>query len=73
VIEDARIASELHERVIETDLAMADRITAEQAEAWSDPELVPALDRVPEVPWYDPRFDADRFELFLIGQAGRML
>jgi len=33
----------------------------------------PALDRVPEVPWYDPRFDADRFELFLIGRASRML
>jgi phosphatidylserine/phosphatidylglycerophosphate/cardiolipin synthase-like enzyme len=73
VVHDARIASELHDRVMETDLELAERITAERAEAWSDPELVPALDRIPSLPWWDPRFDRDRFELFLIGQAGRML
>lgn len=31
------------------------------------------MDQVPELPWWDPRFDADRFELFLIGQAARNL
>ncbi len=73
VIEDPRIAAELHGRVIDTDLRFADRITAAQAEAWADPSLIPAMDRVPELPWWDPRFDADRFELFLIGQASRGL
>ena len=73
ILEDARIARELHERVTGPDLEMAERITADQAAEWSDPALVPALDQVPEVPWWDPRFDPDRFELFLIGQASRML
>jgi phosphatidylserine/phosphatidylglycerophosphate/cardiolipin synthase-like enzyme len=73
VIDDARIASELHQRVTEVDLRMAERVTAAQATAWSDPNLVPRFEDMPRVPWWDPRFDADRFELFLIGQAGGVL
>lgn len=68
VVEDARIAGELHDRVMETDLRMAERVTAEQAEAWADPSIVPLVDDVP-LPWFDPRFDPDRFELFLIRQV----
>jgi putative cardiolipin synthase len=73
VIEDAALASELHGRVMETDLRFADEVTEAQAEAWSDPALLPRIERMPDVPWWDPRFDQDRFELFLIGQAGRVL
>lgn len=73
VIDDARIGAELHDRVMEVDLRMAERITPEQAERWSDPDLVPRFDSMPRVPWWDPRFDADRFELYLIGRAGGML
>ncbi len=73
VVEDEDIATELHDRVLGTDLAFADRITAEQARDWSNPDLIPVVDELPDVPFYDPRFDADRFELFLIGQAEKSL
>jgi putative cardiolipin synthase len=73
VVDHPGIAAELHRRVIETDLEYADRISVRQARAWSDPELIPVVDQVPDVPFWDPRFDADRFELFLIGQASKSL
>lgn len=73
IVEHAPLAAELYTRVMETDLRFADRITDAQAQAWSDPALIPAMDRVPSTPWWDPRFDADRFELFLIGRASRGL
>ncbi len=72
VIEDDGVGRELHDRVMETDLRMAERVTAEQARAWSDPSLVPLADEVP-LQWFDPRFDPDRFELFLIRQVERHL
>lgn len=72
VVHDARLADVLHRQVIEADLRLAERITAEQARQWSDPSLLPIVDDVP-LPWYDPRFDPDRFELFLIRQIGRNL
>ncbi len=73
VIRDARIATELYTRVMETDLSFASQVTAAQAATWSDPRLLPPLDRVPTVPFWHPSFDTDRFELFLIGQAARNL
>jgi len=73
IVEDERIAGELHTRVMGTDLAFAERVTARQARAWSDPDLMPPLDRVPSVPFWDPRFNAAEFELFLIGQASKNL
>jgi putative cardiolipin synthase len=72
VVHDARIASELHARTMEVDLRLADRITLEQAREWEDLRLVPLVDEVP-LPWDDPRFDPDQFELFLIRQVERNL
>jgi cardiolipin synthase len=72
VIEDARLASELHRRALEVDLQLADRVTPEQARQWADPDLVPGVDE-PPLPWSDPRFDPDRFELFLMKQVERNL
>ncbi len=73
VVEHEGVAAELHTHVMETDLDYADRITERQARAWSDPALIPVVDQLPDVPFWDPRFDADRFELFLIGQASKGL
>lgn len=73
VVNDPEIASELHTRIVDTDLTFAERITEAQAEAWSDPALIPPLDQPPKLPFWDPDFDADRFELFLIGQASKNL
>jgi len=73
VIRDARLATELHERVMHTDARFASRITEAQAEQWSDPSLLPPMDSVPQVPFWHPNFDSDRFELFLIRQAARNL
>lgn len=73
VVEHAGVAGELHRRVLGADLAYAERITSRQARRWSDPELIPVVDQVPSVPYWDPSFDADRFELFLIGQASKSL
>jgi len=73
VIEDPTLSAELHAQVMEHDLELAERITPRQAETWSDPNLIPRFDQVPRVPWWDPRFDANSFELFLIGQAGSQL
>jgi phosphatidylserine/phosphatidylglycerophosphate/cardiolipin synthase-like enzyme len=72
VVRDPRLATELHRRTLDTDLRLADRITPEQARVWADPDLVPLVDE-PQLPWSDPRFDPDRFELFLMRQAERHL
>jgi putative cardiolipin synthase len=72
LIENPLMAGELEKQVKTGDLAKADRITEEQARLWSDPSLVPLADEVP-LPWFDPRFDPDRFELFLLRQAEKNL
>jgi phosphatidylserine/phosphatidylglycerophosphate/cardiolipin synthase-like enzyme len=72
VVRDPRIATELYQRTMETDLLLADRISAEQARTWTDPDLVPLVDN-DQLPWHDPRFDPDLFELFLIRQVERHL
>jgi phosphatidylserine/phosphatidylglycerophosphate/cardiolipin synthase-like enzyme len=68
VIEDARLAGDLQRRALETDLQLAERVTPEQAAEWSNPDLVPGVDE-PPLPWSDPRFDPDRFEVFLMKQV----
>ncbi|MEM9190273.1 MAG: phosphatidylserine/phosphatidylglycerophosphate/cardiolipin synthase family protein [Myxococcota bacterium] len=72
VVRDGRLARELHRYVMDHDLALAAPINAAQAEAWADPELFPTP-TLPSVPWWNPNFEADRLELFLIAQAGRHL
>lgn len=72
VVDDQRIAEELHAHTLERDLRLADRITPEQALEWSDPSLVPLVDDVP-LPWTHPRFDPDQFELFLMRQVEQNL
>ncbi|MGE0786070.1 MAG: phosphatidylserine/phosphatidylglycerophosphate/cardiolipin synthase family protein [Sandaracinaceae bacterium] len=73
VVESPAIARVLTERVLETDLRFADRITDREAEEWSNPALVPHVTELPDIPFWDPRFDEDRFEMFLIEQASRNL
>jgi len=72
IVGDPRIAADLASYTLLEDLPMADRITAEQAVEWSDPDLVPALDQPPPL-WNEPLFDAGRFELFLMRQVEKSL
>jgi len=76
LIENPLMAGELEKQVKSSDLATADPISEAQARLWSDPSLVPLADKVEDevpLPWYDPRFDPDRFELFLLRQAEKNL
>ncbi len=65
VIQHAGLSKELADRARDVDLAMAERITREQALAWADPlALPPPPDKV--LPWADPRFDPKVFEYWLL-------
>ena len=67
VIEDVATATELLTYARTKDLALAERVTSEQAAAWIDPTtLPPPTDSY--LPWDDPRFDPRSFEYHLLRQ-----
>ena len=67
VIDDPATAQELVSYSRDRDLALAERITPEEAAQWVDPITLPVP---PEkhLPWHDPRFDPKTFEYFLLRQ-----
>jgi len=72
IVGDRRIAEDLASYTLLEDLPMADRISAEQAREWSDPDLAPVFDQPPPL-WNEPLFDAGRFEIFLMRQVEKGL